>query len=124
MGFHYFLQPAPGQSWGLSIERVSRAIRERWPDASVVPETSPAGPSLYFQLREGGQPRVGTYYPPPGEQVTLEDHDIDVVPRIFAWFVGIAPDKVPSLTFSGVAPDPLPVPAEDAEQALGTIYNR
>jgi hypothetical protein len=123
LGFHYYLAPAAGQEWGLTFDSVTRAIQDRWPAARIVPSGSKlAGPSLYFRLEEGGEPRIGTYFPPPRESVVLDDHDVDVVPRIFAWFIGIAPMKVSSVTFSEMAPDPLTVPTENVEEALQAIY--
>jgi hypothetical protein len=38
MGIDFYVSPAPGHKWGLSLESVAASLRSRWPEAAVVAE--------------------------------------------------------------------------------------
>ena len=125
MGSNYYISPAPGHTWDLSLEDVAGALRNRWPDVVLEEEKMAQGRRvLGFAFPEGGRTRLGSYFRAPGECLVLDAIDIDIVPSVVAWFLGLTPRGVPSITYTPSNPDPTPIPERGDESALREIYSR
>jgi hypothetical protein len=123
VGSNYFVSPAPGRRWDLSLEDVANAFRARWPDVVLEEENRVPGRTVIgFMFQEGGRNRLGSYFTVPGECLVLDGSDIDVVPSVVSWFLGLTPRDVPSITYTPSNPDPTPLPAGGDEIALRKVY--
>jgi len=119
-----FLSPAEGQRWGLGLDDVVRALRERWPNAVIQREDkAPQRVLIDFRFEHRGRPRLGAYFTVPNEFLSLESSDIDVAPEISAWFLGLTPAGVSNLIYTPSLDAPIPVPAHADEATLREIYD-
>lgn len=123
MGIDFYLLPAPGHKWNLSLESVAAALRARWPEVAVVDETPMLGrASLHFNFHDDGRIVIGNYFIDPGETFVIDGIGAELVPEIISWFLGLTPPDVPSVTFTDVAPEPQPLPLRADEAALREVY--
>jgi len=125
VGSDYYISPAPGHTWGLSLETVGDALRKHWPGVVLEQENrAPGRTVLGFAFQEGGRTRLGSYFTVPGDCLVLDAIDIDIVPSVVAWFLGLTPPGVPSITYTPSNPDPTPIPERGDERAMREIYSR
>jgi hypothetical protein len=123
MGFNFYVSPTPGQSWDLSLESVTAALRERWPQVVVVEEHSiPGRTSVHFHFEDDGRMRIGSYFTIPGETLVIDGADADALPEIVSWFLGLTPQGVPSVTYTAYTREPVALPLRADASQLREIY--
>jgi hypothetical protein len=123
MGIDFYVSPAPGHKWGLSLESVAASLRSRWPEAAVVDESPMLGrASLHFNFHDDGHIVIGTYFTDPSETFVIDGIGAAAVPEIVSWFLGLTPPGVPSVTFTDVEPEPRPLPLRADEATLRDLY--
>lgn len=123
MGFNFYVSPAPGQRWDLSLESVAAALRARWPEVVVQEEHSkPGRTSLHFHFQDDGRMRIGSYFTDPGETLVIDGGDAEVLPEVVSWFLGLTPPDVPNITYTPHTPEPIAVPPRADEATLRELY--
>ncbi len=125
MSDKFFVSPAEGHRWGLSLDAVTEALQARWPDVVIHSEDlAPKRSLIDFHFEEGGHTRLGAYYTVPNEFLEMESTDLDIQPNVVAWFLRLMPPDVPNILYTASLEQPIPVPSRADESTLRAIYRR